>query len=121
MHLSRSRKSTALIFFVVLIALGCGSQTPGPAKPSAGTVDKGLDATPMEAGALPKWTAADQGKGYLHKESGIGFIFPEGWEILGTRTQGPITQLGLRKGEAFEVTLYWTALDRGQESGHHRR
>lgn len=107
-------KYTYIMIVMLLVALGCGQQSPGPAKPSIPNADKGTVPAPNNALALPKWTPADQGKGYLHKESGVGFVYPEGWEVLPAKSHGVITQLGLRK-EAVEVTLYWTALEPGQD------
>jgi hypothetical protein len=51
-------------------------------------------------------------EGYLHRQSGVGFLYPDGWENLGVNVRGPVTSLGLRKGQgAVEVTLFWTASD----------
>jgi hypothetical protein len=51
-------------------------------------------------------------EGYWHRQSGVGFLYPDGWQNLGVTVRGPITSLGLRKGSgAIEVTLYWTAPD----------
>lgn len=56
--------------------------------------------------------AFDETKGYLHKPSWVGFVYPDGWENLGVTDRGPITSLGLRKREPhIEVTLYWTRPD----------
>jgi hypothetical protein len=53
----------------------------------------------------------DETEGYMHEASGVGFVYPAGWENLGTKALGPVTQLGLRKDQgAIEVTLSWTPL-----------
>jgi hypothetical protein len=53
----------------------------------------------------------DESKGYLHKKSGVGFIYPEGWDRLGVVARGPVTHLGLSKDKGdIEATLYWTEL-----------
>ena len=64
------------------------------------------------AGSSPARPTFDETKGYLHKPSGVGFVYPDGWENLGVTDRGPITSLGLRKREPpVEVTLYWTRPD----------
>jgi hypothetical protein len=111
-HLSLALNTTLVVIFVLSAVLGCNQQATGPAKPSARNADEGTAQASTDALAHPKWAPADEARGYLHKQSGVGFIYPEGWENLGAKSQGPITQLGLRKdGGAIEVTLYWTALD----------
>lgn len=51
-------------------------------------------------------------EGYWHKQSGVGFLYPDGWENLGVRPGNPVTSLGLRKGQGVvEATLYWTVPD----------
>lgn len=52
-------------------------------------------------------------EGYFHQESGVGFLYPKGWDNLGVEARGPMTALGLRKDSGVaEVTLYWSYPDR---------
>jgi hypothetical protein len=92
-----------LAFFASLaFVIGC-SQTSSPEVPNADT-----GASPPANGATP----FDESKGYLHKPSGVGFVYPEGWENLGVKSQGSETSLGLRKGRGdVEATLSWSEAD----------
>jgi hypothetical protein len=101
--MSISRNVQKLVFIASLVlAIGC-SQTSAPEVPSAdaGGSSPGNTSTPF-----------DEGKGYLHKPSGVGFVYPEGWENLGVKSQGSETSLGLRKGRGdVEATLSWSEAD----------
>src|SRR5205823_2910841 len=80
-----------------------------PIKPSE---DKPVDVSSRQSNDTPRPTSEksfDETTGFLHKASGVGFVYPADWENLGVTQVGPITQLGLRK-DAMEVTLYWSPL-----------
>jgi hypothetical protein len=59
----------------------------------------------------------DEKKGYLHKDSGVGFVYPAGWMVLDPRVLGPVTSLGINKGgeREYVVTLTWTRIDTEKE------
>jgi hypothetical protein len=77
-----------------------------------GCQDRAAPGSPGAATGVAAPAAFDESKGYLHKPSGVGFVYPDGWENLGVTDRGPITSLGLRKREPqIEVTLYWTRPD----------
>jgi hypothetical protein len=104
MFIPRSARLLVLIASLA-VAAGC-SQT---AAPDAVDADSG-----PSAGSAPgrEATAFDESKGYLHKPSGVGFVYPDGWENLGVKSQGPETSLGLRKGQGdVEATLSWSDVD----------
>jgi hypothetical protein len=98
-----ARRHGALALLLV-VAFGCSGEPKGGA-PKA-------DA-PKSDPAPEKLPPFNEKGGYWHRQSGVGFLYPDGWNNLGVSVRGPITSLGLRKGKgAIEVTLYWTAADR---------
>jgi hypothetical protein len=101
-------RCVALVAVVTLTA-GCGDK---PSPPSSPPVDPG-------AGSDRRTRTPPFGEkeGYYHRPSGVGFLYPDGWNVLGVRDQGPVTSLGLRKNEGgIEVTLYWTEPDQPIDS-----
>ena len=89
--------------WLLAVVLGCSNRpTDGAPKDSISKSDP----VPQN---LPPF---GEKEGYWHQRSGVGFLYPSGWEKLGVTTRGPVTSLGLRKGqEAIEVTLFWTVPD----------
>jgi hypothetical protein len=104
--MSIARSAWMLVVGISLaVVVGC-SRTSAP---DAADGDSGSPAM-----SIPGQDAAafDQGKGYLHKPSGVGFVYPAGWEMLGVKSQGPETSLGLRKNQGdVEVTLSWAEVN----------
>src|SRR5258707_15768347 len=100
-------RSARMLVLIATLAVGVGcSQT---AAPDADDADSGA---PAASGSGREATAFDGGKGYLHKPSGVGFVYPDGWENLGVKSQGPETSLGLRKDRGdVEATLSWCEAD----------
>jgi hypothetical protein len=86
---------------------GCGERAPqSPTTPAA----------PAAPAPTPNPPAArepfDETRGYLHKPSGVGFVYPDGWERTPLRSEGPLTSFGLNKQTPrATVTLYWTESD----------
>lgn len=116
MHPPLSLTSSSVLLLVLSVAPGCKQQPDGPTQPTTRTADAGGSHPPKGSSPAPKWAPGDEARGYLHQPSGVGFIYPEGWERLPLKSQGAITHLGLRNGKgAIEVTLYWTALEPGED------
>lgn len=93
----------------LLFCPGCETRPAAmPAVPpnTPPTDDRGLPALPPPEPARSPFVGDE---GYWHSESAVGFLFPADWTNLGITNRGPITSLGLRKGEGdIEVTLYWS-------------
>ena len=67
------------------------------------------NAAPPAPAREPAGEPFDQTKGFLHKPSGVGFVYPDGWERTETRSEPEITSFGLNKqNPKLTVTLYWT-------------
>ena len=96
---------------VWMLVLGAGlAVTVGCSKTPATDVADNDSGSPVMS--IPGPETIDQGKGYLHKPSGVGFVYPAGWEMLGVKSQGAETSLGLRKGQGdVEATLSWVEVD----------
>jgi hypothetical protein len=98
-------RSTSCVALAVLlaVALGCSGEPTGGAPKGA---------TPKSDPAPENRPPFGPKEGYWHRQSGVGFLYPDGWENLGVTDRGPVTSLGLRKGQgAIEVTLFWTVPD----------
>lgn len=51
----------------------------------------------------------DETKGFWHKPSGVGFVYPDGWVHLPPRRGEGTTSIGLLKPTpAVDVSIYWT-------------
>lgn len=86
--------------------LGCQEQ---PATPPAAPAPEAVSPAPPPTPARP---AFDKTKGYLHEPSGVGALYPRGWDNLGVTDKGDYTMLVLRRREPpVEATLYWSKLD----------
>lgn len=114
MNATPCRRCLSWVLMVSLLALAVGCQRTADGR---GPASKGGTTVTTESPVAAKAEPFDGSKGYLHKESGIGFIYPEGWDKLPVKTEGAITRLGVRKEEsAIVVTLYWTEMGRIAEA-----
>lgn len=88
---------------LVICALGCSDKLT--AEPPAEAVQKSIP----QKSAQPPFSEAE---GYWHQQSGVGFLYPRGWEAPEVRPGSPISSVGVRNKQGdLEVTLYWTAVD----------
>jgi hypothetical protein len=99
-----------VLFGTLAVAIGCSGSAASDGLDSEAD-GSGQPTSPLaQDGAV----AFDQSNGYLHQASGVGFVYPRGWEILGVKSQGSETSLGLRKGRGdVEATLSWTETEPG--------
>ena len=106
----RNRIGRCLLWVGLLATcpLGCKDRaaTEPPVAPST------APPSPIGAGSPSDRPTFDETKGYFHERSGVGFVYPEGWENLGETSRGPFTSLALRRHEPrIDVTLYWSIPD----------
>ncbi|WP_020476296.1 hypothetical protein [Zavarzinella formosa] len=93
------------VFPLILIVLaGCQAKpTENPAVPSPETAP---------APTVPARLAFDETKGHLDRPSGVGFVYPRGWDNLGVTDQSGVVSLSMRRREPpVEVSIQWSKLE----------
>jgi hypothetical protein len=86
---------------LLVLASGCGPKVESPSTLA------GKNAPPAP---VPLATKFDETKGYLHKQSGVGFVYPAGWEREDPKGDVTDTSLGLGKPGIARVSLFWTEI-----------
>ena len=103
LSLTKGHGTKALFLAALLVITGCSKTSSG----TRGGHARGIG-TAATTSAANRTMPLDEATGYLHKPSGVGFVFPEGWEHQEVRSEGPAASLVLRKGKGIvEVTLSW--------------
>lgn len=57
-----------------------------------------------------KRAAFDETKGYLHRPSGVGFVYPADWQHEEAQGEPTDTSLALSRAEFGIVTVFWTQI-----------
>ncbi len=104
-----ARKTVQLSLAATLFVLAQLSEAlANPSGPTSPTPPVSVPAGPGTAGTTETF---DTSKGYLHEASGVGFIYPDGWDRSDVTTMGRVTALDMKaQGGSLHVSLYWTAL-----------
>lgn len=115
------RVRCSIAFAVAMFALavnGCVQKKKNPTpqnKPSESAQKRQAaeEARKIErlTAAAPNWNPADESKGYLHKASGIGIVFPNGWKKLDLKETARDTTLAIMKEEGEVAVFTWTPHD----------